>query len=194
VVEPAKPNPDSQPSADPQGEGKPTHAGGAFREGDRRARAGVENFPGKILPWREEMEKALEASEERLRSQSRELTLLHRICSAVSHEQELPDVLSTAVEALAEAYGHARLRAYLLEDEELVLQNQVGCQDVKDRIPLTEGVPGRVVGTGRPALVEDVGAASDSSGAAKGVTQRSASPFSMGARSWGCSTWRAWVG
>ena len=137
----------------------------------------MENSPRRILPGREEMEKALEASKERLRSQSRELTLLHRICSAVSHELELPDVLSTAVEALAEAYGHARLRAYLLEDEELVLQNQVGCQDVKDRIPLTEGVPGRVVGTGRPVLVEDVGAASDSSRAAKGVTSEICVPL-----------------
>ena len=137
----------------------------------------MENAPGKSLLGRGEMEKALEASAERLRSQSRELTLLHQVCSAVSHELELPDVLSTVVEAIAETYGHARLRAYLLEDEELVLQDQVGCQEVKDRISLTGGLPGRAVRTGRPALVEDVGADPDAPGTAEGVTSEICVPL-----------------
>ena len=84
-------------------------------------------------------------SEERLRSQSRELALLHRVRSAVARELEVPGVLARAVEAVAETYGHTRLGAYLLEGGELVLQHQVGYQEAPGRIPLTKGVCGRAV-------------------------------------------------
>jgi PAS domain S-box-containing protein len=110
-----------------------------------------------------------------LRSQSRELTLLHRVCSAVAHELELASVLSRAVEAIGEIYGYTRLNAYLLEGQELVLQHSVGCPGVRDRIPATEGVFGRAVSTGRPVLVEDVDP--DSPEAAESVTSEICVPF-----------------
>ena len=56
-------------------------------------------------------------SEERLRNQSRELALLHRVRTAIAHELEVPGVLSRAVEAVAKTYGYTRLSAYLLEGE-----------------------------------------------------------------------------
>jgi diguanylate cyclase (GGDEF)-like protein/PAS domain S-box-containing protein len=97
-------------------------------------------------------------AEEHIRSQSRELALLHRVRSAVAHELEVPGVLSRMVEALAETYGYIRLSAFLLEGEELVLQYQVGYHEVIGRITLTEDVFGRAVSTGRPVFVEDVSA------------------------------------
>ena len=114
-------------------------------------------------------------AEEIIRSQSRELALLHRVRSAVAHELEVPGVLSRAVEAIAETY--ARLSAYLLEGEELVLQHQVGYEEVIGRIALTEGVFGRAVSTGSPVLVEDVSADPDSLGAMEGVTSEICVPL-----------------
>ena len=65
-------------------------------------------------------------TEERLRSQSRELALLHRVRTAVARELEVPGVLARAVEAVAETYGYTRLSAYLLEGGELMLQHSAG--------------------------------------------------------------------
>jgi PAS domain S-box-containing protein len=47
--------------------------------------------------------------EERLRSQSSELALLHRVRSAVARELDEPSLLTRAVEAVAETYGYGRL-------------------------------------------------------------------------------------
>ena len=126
---------------------------------------------------RKETEEALKASKERFRGQSKELALLHRVRSAVAHELDAPGVLSRAVEAVVETYGYTQLGAYLLEGEELVLQHQVGYREVLERIPLTEGVCGRVVRTGRPALVEDVSADPDFIGARENVTSEICIPL-----------------
>ena len=116
-------------------------------------------------------------SEERLRSQSRELALLHRVRTAITRELELPGVLSRAVEAVAETYSHSRLGAYLIEDGELVLQHQVGYQRTPGRIPLTKGDSARAVRAGHPLLVEDVSADTGSLEVIDGVTSRICVPL-----------------
>ncbi|CAN5804995.1 hypothetical protein BH20ACT12_BH20ACT12_04960 [soil metagenome] len=114
-------------------------------------------------------------AEEIIRSQSRELALLHRVRSAVAHELEVSGVLSRAVEAVAETYDYTRLSAYLLEGEELVLQHQVGYGEEIGRIALTEGIFGRAASTGRPLLVQD--ASPGSVGAMEGVTSEICIPL-----------------
>jgi len=131
-----------------------------------------------------------EALEERLRSQARELALLNRVRSAVAHELEVPGVLSRTVEAVAETCDHTRLKVYLLEGEELVLEHQVGHHEVNGRIPATEGVFGRAVRTGHPVLVEDP----DPVGSTDGVTSEICVPLFDGGRLWDCSACRAWAG
>jgi diguanylate cyclase (GGDEF)-like protein/PAS domain S-box-containing protein len=116
-------------------------------------------------------------SDERLRSQSRELALLHRVRTAVARELEVPAVLSRAVEAVAETYGYTRLSVYLLERGELVLQRQAGYHEALGRIPLTKGVRARAVRSGRPLLVEDVSADPDSLGSIEGVTSEICVPL-----------------
>jgi diguanylate cyclase (GGDEF)-like protein/PAS domain S-box-containing protein len=116
-------------------------------------------------------------SEEKLRSQSRELVLLHRVRPAVARELEVPNVLRKALEAVAETYGHTRLSAYLVEGGELVLQHQVGYQEAPGRIPLTKGTSARAFHARRPLLVEDVGADPDSPGSTKGVTSQICVPL-----------------
>ena len=114
-------------------------------------------------------------SEEKLRSQSRELALLHRVRRAVAHELEVPGVLSRAVEALAETYGYTWLGAYLLEGGELVLQ--AGYNEALGRIPLTEGVRAQAIRSGRPLLVEDVSADPDTMRPMEGVTSEICVPL-----------------
>jgi diguanylate cyclase (GGDEF)-like protein/PAS domain S-box-containing protein len=116
-------------------------------------------------------------SEEGLRSQARELALLHRVRTAVARELEVPGVLSRAVEAVAETYGYTRLSVYLLERGELVLQHQAGRHEALGRIPLTKGVRARAVRSGRPLLVEDVSADPDSLGSIEGVTSEICVPL-----------------
>jgi len=148
-------------------------------EDDRWVRPVVKNSPKnmEVVTERKEAEEALKESEERFRSQSRELALLHRVRIAIADELKVQSVLSKAVEAIAETYDYTRLGAYLLEDEELVLQHQVGCHEVIGRIPLTKGLCGRAVRTGRPVLGEDVSADPDSLGTIEGVTSEICIPL-----------------
>ena len=127
---------------------------------------------------RKETEEALKESEERYRSQSRELALLEQVRTALARELDLTSVFHRVVETTAEAYGYTQVSAYLLDGEELVLQHQVGYRKVIDRIPLTEGVCGRVVRTGEPVLLEDVRADPDFLGAIEGVTSEICVPLS----------------
>ncbi|MBA2534041.1 MAG: PAS domain S-box protein [Rubrobacter sp.] len=138
------------------------------------------------LTERKEAEEALKESEERFRSQSRELDLLHRVRSAVAPELDVPSVLSRAVQAVVETYGYTQLGAYLLEGEELVLEHQFGYQGAIERIPITRGVCGRVIRTGRPVLVEDVGTDPDFVGAIEGVTSEICVPLFDEGETVGC--------
>jgi diguanylate cyclase (GGDEF)-like protein/PAS domain S-box-containing protein len=126
---------------------------------------------------RKEARVALKESEERYRIQSRELSLLHQVRSALAQELDLPTVFYKVVETTAETYGYTQVSAYLLEDEELVLQHQVGYERVIERIPLTEGVSGRAVRSGRPVLVEDVSADPDFLEAVEGITSEICVPL-----------------
>jgi diguanylate cyclase (GGDEF)-like protein/PAS domain S-box-containing protein len=138
------------------------------------------------LTERKEAEEALKESEERFRSQSRELALLHRVRSAVARELDVSSVLTRAVQAVVEIFGYNRLGAYLLEEGELVLEHQVGYQEAIERIPITRGVCGRVIRNGRPVLVEDVGADPDFVGTKEGVTSEICVPLFHEGEAVGC--------
>lgn len=105
---------------------------------------------------RREAEEALKEREHRYRRQARELSLLHRVRTALAHEIGLGSVFRTVVEAVAETYGYTLVSAYLLEGEDLVLQHQVGYAQVIDRVRVPEGVMGRVARSGRAELLADV--------------------------------------
>ncbi len=100
-------------------------------------------------------QEVLKKSEELHRRQAQELSLLYSVSTAVAQELDLSVVFRTVVEAVAQTFGYALVSAYLLEDEALVLQHQVGYERVIERIPITEGVSGRVVRTGEPVLLEN---------------------------------------
>ncbi|MEK7784548.1 MAG: GAF domain-containing protein, partial [Chloroflexota bacterium] len=105
---------------------------------------------------RKEDERRYESLLAAAQRQSLELTLLDRVRTALAREVDLPVVLRTVVESVAEAFGYTLVSIYLQENDALLLQHQVGYSQMIERIPITEGVAGRVVRTRKPVLLEDV--------------------------------------
>jgi PAS domain S-box-containing protein len=117
------------------------------------------------LRERTQAEEALRESEQRYRQlfataqrQAQELALLDQIRTALARELELSAMLRQVVEAIAETFGYKLIGLYLLEGDALVAQSSLGFPDDKriQRIPITQGVVGRVARTGQPVFLEDV--------------------------------------
>jgi diguanylate cyclase (GGDEF)-like protein len=126
---------------------------------------------------RKRAEEALKESEEHHRRQAQELSLLYKVSAAVAQELNLSVVFRTVVEALAHTFGYTLVSAYRLEDEVLVPEHQVGRERVAERIPISEGVSGRVARTGRPVLLEDVREDPAFTGAVAGITSQICVPL-----------------
>ena len=169
MVHPSKPEPNSRPSGGPYRDDKPTHASGKTEKDNWWLRLVVEN-PSEVM-------NVVNEREERYRGQSRELALISRVRSAVTNELEVSGVLSRMLDAVAETYDRARLCAYLLEGEELVLEHQNGHHELNGRIPATVGLFGRALRAGDPVLVEDVGDDPDAVGSTDGVTSEICVPL-----------------
>ncbi|HSK82886.1 MAG TPA: PAS domain S-box protein [Rubrobacter sp.] len=133
-----------------------------------------------------EAEHALKESEERYRSRSKELDLLHQVRSALAQELDASSILYKVVEAIAEVYGYTRVSAYLREDDNLLLQHQVGYAQVIDCISIAHGVSGRAVRTECPVLVEDVSTDPDFLGDKEGVASEICVPLVDEGRAVGC--------
>jgi diguanylate cyclase (GGDEF)-like protein/PAS domain S-box-containing protein len=108
-------------------------------------------------------EQTIQESEQRIRTlyaiserREQERALLDRVRSALANELDLPTILRTVVEAIVETFGYTLVSLYLLRDDKLILQHQVGYATVIPEISLSEGVTGRAVRTGQPVLLEDV--------------------------------------
>lgn len=88
--------------------------------------------------------------------QSQELSLLQDVRTAIAREYDVSRIAKRTVEAINETFGYALVGLYLLEDDTLILQHQIGYEQAITMIPITKGVSGRVVRTGQPVLLEDV--------------------------------------
>lgn len=115
------------------------------------------------LVERERTAASLRESEERYRRllaeaqhQALALSLRDRVRTALIGALDLQTAFRTIVGAIAETYGYSLVSIYLLEEETLVLQHQIGYERAIARLPIARGVLGRVVREGRPALVADV--------------------------------------
>ena len=133
---------------------------------------------------RKAAEEALRAREEEARGlaaaaarQAQEIDLLERVRTGLAREVELPVLFRTVVEATAETFGYSQVSLYLCAGEELVLQHQVGYDQVLERIPVSRGISGRVVRTGDPVLLADVATDSAFLGAIEGVTSEVCVPL-----------------
>jgi len=88
----------------------------------------------------------------------KEITALHEVSEVINSTLDLREVFQRVVEELFETFGYRLVDIYLLEEEGLRLQAQVGydAETIIELIPLDQGVTGRVARTGQPALVPDV--------------------------------------
>ncbi|HTP09499.1 MAG TPA: GAF domain-containing protein, partial [Anaerolineae bacterium] len=112
---------------------------------------------------RKRAEQALRESEQRYHDlfeaaqrQAQELTLLDRVRTVVTRELNLSQLFRTVVTAIADTLGYTLVSLYMLEEQTLRLQYQVGYDIVLSEIPITSGVMGRIARTGQPELIEDV--------------------------------------
>jgi PAS domain S-box-containing protein len=111
------------------------------------------------------------------RRQAQEIELLDQVRTALARELELPVVFRTVVEGTVTAFGYTQVSLYLLQGDELKCQYQVGYKRIIEEIPITRGISGRVVRTGKAALVEDVHADPDFIGAIEGVVSEVCIPL-----------------
>jgi PAS domain S-box-containing protein len=101
----------------------------------------------------QELTKSIQARD-RLARQMREAVLLDQVRMALARELEAPSLARAVVEAVAYIFDYALVSLYLLKDDLLVLQHQVGYSQVNHQIPATRGINGQVVRTRKPILVE----------------------------------------
>jgi diguanylate cyclase (GGDEF)-like protein/PAS domain S-box-containing protein len=136
------------------------------------------------LASRQPMEDALREGEQRYRKlletarrEEQERALLDQVRQALARELDLPVLFRIVVEAIAKTFGYTQVSLYLVEGEVLLLQHQVGYEQVIRRIPLTDGVSGRVVRSQQPALLEDVGNDPAFLGAIEGIVSEVCVPL-----------------
>ncbi|MBA3944681.1 MAG: diguanylate cyclase [Herpetosiphonaceae bacterium] len=106
--------------------------------------------PGIEQPQQVEYHQRLLAAERR----ATEETLLEAVRTVLAREMDLTLVFRTIVESIAHTFGYRHVSLFLIEDEQLVLQHQVGYHQVLNYIPLTTGIMGRVARTGEAVLLE----------------------------------------
>jgi PAS domain S-box-containing protein len=110
--------------------------------------------------------------------QARDQALLNQVRTGLMFELELADIFHSAVSAIAEVLGYTQVSLFLVQDDTLVLQHQVGYDRPLAVIPLGRGVMSRVVRDRAPLLIEDVSAELEFIGAIGGVTSEICVPLS----------------
>jgi len=105
------------------------------------------------------------------------LALLDQARAALARELDLSKTIRTIVEAIATTFGYSLVALYLVEGDELVLQHQVGYAQSIARIPITRGIMGRVVRTGKPVLLEDASADPEFLAAIEGIVSEVSIPL-----------------
>ncbi len=95
--------------------------------------------------------------EEKLRRQAIELQLLHQIRSRLANLTQQGEIIKASIDSIRESFGYALASLYLSDagSEALLLQYQVGYDEVIPRIPKDSGVIGRTFRSGQPTLIAD---------------------------------------
>ena len=101
--------------------------------------------------------------------QAQELELLDRVRTMLTRELDPAAVIRNVVEAIAETFHYRLISIYLLRGDVLVMQHQVGYEQVIHEIPISRGIVGKVVRTGQPLLVRNIQTDQDFLEAIKGI-------------------------
>lgn len=115
---------------------------------------------GTLLVWHDVSERvAAEAREHafarQAQRQARNLELIDQVRVAIADERTLSQLYTTVVEWIAGSFGYRFVSLYLIDENDLVLQHQVGYTDAVVRQSVEAGIMGRVVRDGEAVLVTD---------------------------------------
>jgi PAS domain S-box-containing protein len=135
----------------------------------------LENRTSRIPAAVEEKYRQLVVAAQR---QTRALHVVNQARALWTSELEVPVIVRLVVEATAEAFGYTQVSVYLIQDNELVLQHQVGYNTVISRVPLSRGVAGRVARTGKAILLKDARSDPDFLAAIEGIVSEICVPLS----------------
>ena len=133
-----------------------------WTEAERDALQAASNIISAALQ-RKQAEDALRKSEAQYRGlflstqrYNQESLLLNRVRSALARELDLSTVFRIVCEAVASTFGYTQVSIYLLDENMLRLQHQVGYDTVITEININQGVMGRVIRTGKTIWLPDV--------------------------------------
>jgi PAS domain S-box-containing protein len=133
--------------------------------------------------------KNLRESEDRFRTlwaasqrQTQELRLLDQARSAVASILEPELLIRTIIEAIAETFGYTLVSLYLYNDtrDMMILQYQIGYDNVISQFRPDQGVSSRVLRSGQGILLEDVTNDPDFLGAIPGIVSEVCVPLFNG--------------
>jgi len=85
--------------------------------------------------------------------QIKELLLLDRLRSSIARELDVHTIAEIVTESTTVLFGYPLVSLYLLEKNELVLQNQLGYSNIRDRISPERGAVGEAIREKKPVLV-----------------------------------------
>ena len=107
------------------------------------------------MTQRHDDEMALQTLTKEAQRHTKELLLLDEVRTVATQELELKDMIRKTVNVIAETFDYTLVSIYLLEDENLVLQHQVGYKTFIERLPIERGVMGKVARTGQAILLKN---------------------------------------
>ena len=88
--------------------------------------------------------------------QARELHLLHEVRKMLLGVYNLSEIYQTAVASISSVFGFNLVSVYQLNQDELLMQAQVGYEEYYQSIPVGRGINGQVAASGRGVLLTDV--------------------------------------
>lgn len=89
------------------------------------------------------------------RRRARELDVLTHVGLVLAREMNLTTIFRVVVETTVQMLGYAQVGLHMLAGNTLVLQHHVGYTCIREHIPLTSGIVGRVARIGQPILLHN---------------------------------------
>jgi len=108
---------------------------------------------------------------------TRDLVVLDQVRNVLVREMGLTSLIHSVVDALADIAGYELVSFYLKHENMLVLQHQIGYDNVIKTISIDTGVSGRVIRGGEPIYLEDVRNDPDFLGAIDNITSEICVPL-----------------
>ena len=109
--------------------------------------------------------------------QAQDLALIERVRMLVAREMDPIAVIHTVVEGIASTFGYTLVSLYTRRGDMMVLQHQVGYENVIQEIPVCKGILGKVVRTGQPVLLRNIQTDPDFLEAVPGITSEVCVPL-----------------